>query len=269
MNVLSRVRACGAMLGAALIVAVMASTAAAQTVEEVIAKNIKAQGGKEALLGLKALQRKGDVKVDGTFGQMEGTIQEALIPWKKARRSLDLAVFVQDDGYDGKVAWRDGMMGLQELEGEEAVQIKLAIELNPFVRMAENELKAEKLADETVDGVDYYVVQLTPKERPPIKVFVNKKDDQINRTMVTQNHPQFGMIDILSEASAYEKFGPVTLATKNKVTLGELFQFETTYTETKTDGEIDESIFDMPKAAAADAPADDAKKDDAPKKDDK
>src|SRR5690349_9520326 len=80
-------------------------TAAAQSLDEVIAKNIKAQGGREALLGLKALERKGTVNVDGSFGQMEGTIEEVLIPWKKARRALDLSVFVQKDGWNGKTAW--------------------------------------------------------------------------------------------------------------------------------------------------------------------
>ena len=106
-------------LGATLTVAI-ASTAGAQTVEEVIAKNIKAQGGREALLGLKSVERKGSVSVDGSFGQLEGSVEEAVIPWKKARRALDLAVFVQKDGYNGKTAWRENMEGVKDLEGEEA-----------------------------------------------------------------------------------------------------------------------------------------------------
>ena len=109
----------------------------AQTAEEVIEKNIKAQGGRNALTNLKSIQRKGKVAVDGTFGQMEGTVEEVVIPWKKAMRDLDLAVFVQTDGFNGKVAWRDGMMGLQELEGDEAVQIKQAVDVNPFLMAAE------------------------------------------------------------------------------------------------------------------------------------
>ena len=117
----------GAFLGVALVVA-SASSALAQSADEVIAKNIKAQGGKDALMGLKAIERKGTVAVDGSFGQMEGTIEEITIPWKKARRALDLAVFQQKDGYDGKTAWRDGMNGVQEIDGEEANQIKQSVE---------------------------------------------------------------------------------------------------------------------------------------------
>jgi hypothetical protein len=241
-----RIHGVGAVLGAALI-AVMASTVGAQTVEEVIAKNIKAQGGREALLGLKALERKGTVSVDGSFGQMEGTVEEVTIPWKKARRALDLNVFMQKDGYNGKIAWRDGMQGIQEVEGEEANLIKQAIELNPLVTIGEREIKAEKLEDATIDDVAYYVVQLTGKDRPPVKLFIDKESDLLKRTTVTQNNPQFGQVDVVMEMSAYEKFGPVKLATKNKVALGDVLKIETTYTETKINGEVDESVFEKPK----------------------
>src|SRR5689334_15791404 len=131
---IGRSRSVTAIVAAGLC-AVMVSAASAQSVEEVIAKNIKAQGGREALLGLKAVARKGTVAVDGSFGQMEGNVEEILIPWKKAVRSLDLAVFQQRDGYNGKIAWRDGMMGIQEVEGEEANQIKQSVDINPFLMM--------------------------------------------------------------------------------------------------------------------------------------
>jgi hypothetical protein len=155
------------------------------------------------------------------------------------------------------------MMGLQELEGEQSLQIKQGVELNPFVMMEKQGAKAEKLDDETIDGVDYYVVQLTPKEGPKAKIFIDKKSDQIARTTLSVNNPQFGMVDILVENGDYADAGPIKLANKEKVTFGELFQVETKYTETKVDGKIDESVFDKPKEPASE-PAKDAPKD-APK----
>jgi hypothetical protein len=240
-----RLQATGTILGAALIV-VMASTAGAQSLDEIIAKNIKAQGGRDALMSLKALERNGTVNVDGSFGQMEGTVEEVTIPWKKARRSLDLAVFVQKDGWNGKVAWRDGMMGIQEIDGEEANQIKQAVDLNPLLMIGERGAKAEKLDDQTIGDVAYYVIQLTPKEAPVIKLFIDKESDLVKRTTLTQNNSQFGKVDVIIETSGYEKFGPVKLPTKNKVQLGDIFKIETTYTETKVNGVVDESIFEMP-----------------------
>jgi hypothetical protein len=245
-------------LAAAALVVVMASAASAQTAEEVIEKTLKAQGGREALTGLKSLSRKGDVNVDGAFGQMEGTVEEVVVPGKKALRSMDLAVFVQKDGWNGKVAWREGMMGLQDLEGEEANQIKQAAQLNPFLKVADD-TKVEKLDDETVDGVDYYVIQISPKDRPKVKLFVNKESGQIARTTLKQNNPMFGEIEIIVETSGYEDFGPVKLPTKNTTLIGDVLDIKTKYTETKVNGDIDESIFEKPKEEAADKSEEKAK----------
>ena len=238
------------ILGASLIAWIVAATAtcaSAQTAEEIIAKSIKAQGGREALVGVKAIERAGTVSVDGTFGQMEGNVEEVVIPWKKARRAIDLAVFVQKDGWNGKVAWRDGQMGIQEIEGEEANQIKQAADLNPFVMIGDRGTKAEKLDDETVDDVAYYAIQLSPKDRPVVKFLIDKKTDLVRYTTLNQKNPQFGEVKVVVETSGYEKFGPVTLPTKTKAQIGELLQIETTFTETKINGEVDDAVFEKPK----------------------
>lgn len=246
-----------AFVGVALVVA-SASSALAQSADEVIAKNIKAQGGKDALMGLKAIERKGTVAVDGSFGQMEGTIEEITIPWKKARRALDLAVFQQKDGYDGKTAWRDGMNGVQEIDGEEANQIKQSVELNPFITLKEKDAKVEKLEDEKVEDTDYYVLKVSIKDRPDVKYYINKESGLLNRMTMTQSNPQFGEVQVVIQNTGYEDFGPVKLPTKNSIQLGEALQIDTTYTETKVNGTVDEKIFELPKG---DAPAEDAKKD--------
>jgi hypothetical protein len=235
-----------AILAAALVV-LSASLAEAQTVEEIIAKNIKAQGGRDALTNLKSLQRKGEVDLDGAFGQMEGTVEEVVIPWKKAYSATDLGAFAQKDGWNGTVAWRDGMMGIQEIEGEEASQIKQAVDLNPFVMIADRGTKAERLDDEAVEDVDYYVIQLTPTDGPAVKLFVDKESDHVMRVTFTQNNPMFGEVEIIIENSDYEDFGGVKLPTKIKAYVGDVFEIETTYTETKVNGEIDEAIFEIPK----------------------
>lgn len=237
------------LLGVAVLLGSSAS-ASAQTVDEVIAKNIKAQGGREALLAVKSIERKGTVAVDGTFGQMEGTVEEAMVPWKKARRALDLAVFQQKDGFDGTTAWRDGMNGVQEIDGEEAAQIKQSVELNPFIKLKEREGKAEKLDDEKVGDVDFFVLKVTSKDRPEIKYYIEKDSGLLKRATLTQTNPQFGEVQVVMENLDYQDFGKVKLPTKNKIQLGEVLQIDTTFTETKVDGGIDETIFDKPKGDA-------------------
>ena len=232
-------------LVAAALVLVAASTASAQTAEDVIEKSLKAQGGRAALEGLKSLSRKGDVAVDGAFGQMEGTVEEVVIPGKKAMRSMDLAVFVQKDGWNGEVAWREGMMGIQDLEGEEANQIKQQAELSPFLKMPEGS-KITKVDDETVDDVAYFVLEMTPKEGPAMKFFVDKESGEIARTTLKQNNPMFGEIEIVVVTSDYKEFGSVKLPTKNNTMIGDVLDITTTYTETEVNGDVDQKIFDKP-----------------------
>jgi hypothetical protein len=243
-------------MGVALVLAT-ASSVLAQSADEIIAKNIKAQGGKDALLGLKSVERKGTVAVDGSFGQMEGTIEEVTIPWKKARRALDLAVFQQKDGFNGKTAWRDGMNGIQEIDGEEANQIKQSVELNPFINLKEKEATVEKLEDEKVEDTEYYVLKVSIKDRPEVKYYINKESGLLNRMTMTQSNPQFGEVQVVIQNTDYEEFGPVKLPNKNSIQLGEALQIDTTYTETKVNGTVDDGIFELPKA---DAPAEEPKK---------
>jgi hypothetical protein len=257
------IKAC-ALLGVAL--SLSASTAFAQTAEEVIEKSLKAQGGKAALMGLKAIERKGDVAVDGAFGQMEGSVEEIVIPGKKALRALDLAVFVQKDCWTGEAAWRDGMNGIQDIEGDEAIQIKQAAMVSPLLMIGQDESTAKKLDDEKVEDVDYYVLEVSAKDRPAVKMYIDKADDLLKRVTLTQNNPQFGEVEIVTGMTDYADYGPVKLANKQTIAIGEVLSIETTYTETKVDGEVDEKVFEKPEepapAPAADAPAEE-KKDDA------
>ena len=159
-------------------------------------------------------------------------------------------MFVQKDGWNGTVAWRDGQTGVQELEGEESNQIKQSAELNPFITVGERGTKVEKLDDETVDDVDCYAIQLSPKDRPVVKFLIDKKTDLVRSMTSRQKNPQFGDVKVVVENSEYEKFGPVTLPTKSKLQLGEVLTIETTFTETKIDGKVEDATFEKPAADA-------------------
>ena len=242
-------RACG--FGLAALVAFSASLASAQTAEEVIDMSIKAQGGREALSSVKSVQRTGEMFVDGAFGQMEGTMEVAMVPGKKAYQSMDLGVFQQESGFDGEVAWQTGMAGIEKLEGERAAQIKQAVSLNPFIGMLDAGAKAEKLDDETVDEVEYFVIQMTPPDGEPLKMYVEKETGFAKRMTRTMNNPMFGEVEMIIETTDYAEFGSIKLPTFQHLVMGEQLEVDTEFTETKVDEELDESIFAMPEADPA------------------
>lgn len=237
----------------AILLVASAPYAAAETAEEVIEMSIKAQGGRDALLAVKSVKRTGEVFVDGQFGQMEGTAEEIAIPWKKAYQSMDLGVFQQESGFNGEVAWQSGMGGIQEIEGEQAAQIKRGIALNPFMGLLDAGAKAELLDNETIEDVEYFVVEMTPAEEggTPVRIYVNKESGLIERTSLTTENPMFGEVEIVVETVDYAEFGKVKLPTFQHLAVGEVLEMDTEFTETLVDEEIDETIFDMPEDPSA------------------
>src|SRR5262249_15902844 len=162
-----------------------------------------------ALLGLKVIERKGDVAVDGAFGQMEGSVEEIVVPGKKALRALDLAVFVQKDCWTGDSAWRDGMNGIQDIQGDQPIQINQPATVSPVLMIGQDGAAAKKLDDEKVEDVDYYVLEVSAKDRPAVKMYIDKADDLLKRVTLTQNNPQFGEVEIVTGMADYAAYGPV------------------------------------------------------------
>lgn len=227
-----------------------AGAAAADSADEVIDANIKAIGGLENIKKITSIQRKGEVAVDGQFGQMSGTQEEIVIPGKKAFRNMDLGVFIQKMGWNGEVAWQDGMQGLGKIEGPEADQIKSAIAINPLVALKVSKpegAKVEKLEDEKVGENDYHVLQLTnPGSETPMKLYINKSTSLLDQATIQQNNPQFGEVTITLSSADFQEYNGVKLPNKSGVKIGDILSLDTTFTETKVNEKVDESIFEMP-----------------------
>lgn len=230
------------------------SSAAAQSAEELLEANIEAIGGQEAIDSVETLQRKGEVFVDGQFGVMEGTYKRVSIMGEKAYNMRDLGVFVQSMGYDGEAGWKDdAMMGIVDLEGPELEQIRSELVLTPLVGIkAQGEtdkLSAGEPAE--IDGTTYNVLELAREEgQGPIKFFLDPETNQLAQMQLDQDNPQFGPVTITIKYSDYEEHSGVMLPKMEKITIGDFIMLETTYTETKINEEVDESIFDKPEPPA-------------------
>lgn len=248
---------------------VWAAPATAASLEEVLAAHVEAVGGADAINAIKSISRTGEVFMDGQFGIMEGTSELVMIPGLKVYTNMDLGVFARAEAYDGEIGWRDDTMnGIQDVEGDDLNTIK---NQRYFSRLAEMAVAGdtEKLslaADETIDGKDFYVIEMAD-EKAPAKLYIDKATNLAARMTVSTENPQFGPVEIIIEQSEYEVHNGVQLAGFNKMILGELFTLETTFTETEINGEIDESIFEKPVPPAPMAPVTVAPSTDAPSSD--
>lgn len=240
-------------------------TAMAESADELLAANIEALGGQEAIDGVKTIQRTGEVFVDGQFGVMEGSYERASIIGEKAYNMRDLGVFVQSMGFDGEAGWKDdAMMGIVDLEGAELEQIRSELVLTPLVGVkAAGETDKLSAGEPTeVDGTTYNVLELAREEgESPIRFYLDPETNLLSQMQLDQDNPQFGPVTITISYSDYAEHGGVMLPGMDKITIGDFIMIETTYTETKINEEVDESIFDKPQppappaAPATEAPA--------------
>ena len=137
----------------------------AQTVDEVIAKNIQAHGGMEKL---KAVQT---IRISGKFNQgsfRAGFLQENKRP-DKVREEFVIQGLAQIQAYDGKTGWQISPFGgrkdpeLMSQDDVKSLQIDADID-GPMVNYKEKGHKAELAGHDSVEGTDCYKVKLYAKK---------------------------------------------------------------------------------------------------------
>jgi len=139
-------------------------SAFAQTVDEVIAKNIQAHGGMDKL---KAVQ---SIRTTGKFNQgsfRAGFLQENKRP-DKVREEFVVQGLAQIQAYDGKTGWQISPFGgrrdseLMSQDDVKSLQIDADID-GPMVNYKEKGHKAELVGHDSVEGTDCFKVKLTLK----------------------------------------------------------------------------------------------------------
>jgi len=158
-----------------ILAALLAPAAMAQTVDEVIAKNIEAKGGMEKLKAMKTL------RVTGKMMMGQGMEAPFTMMAKRPRMTRTEFVFAGMTGvqaYDGKNGWMVmPFMGKKDPEAMPEDQAKLMEEQadidGPLVDWKEKGHKVELLGKEQVEGADAYKVKVTKKNGDVSTIFID------------------------------------------------------------------------------------------------
>ena len=156
---LTNVRAAGALCGIALF---LTTTVCAQTVDEIIAKNIQARGGLEKLKAVKTLRMTAKIN-DGGFRAT--VLQENQRP-NKIRQEFIIQGMAQVEAYDGKTAWQ-----VSPFEGRKDPNLLSADDTKHLVEDADidgqlvdyrnKDHHAELIGHDSVEGTDCYKIKLS------------------------------------------------------------------------------------------------------------
>jgi hypothetical protein len=154
------VRACAALVFTGVL-ALAPLAVRAQTVDEVIAKNIQAHGGIEKIKAMNTLRNTGKIN----FGAIRATLLQENKRPDKVREEVGIQGLAQVQAYDGKVAWQvspfEGRKDPQLMSAEDAKSLLVDADIEgPLVDYKAKGHKAELMGHDSVEGTDCYKVKL-------------------------------------------------------------------------------------------------------------
>jgi outer membrane lipoprotein-sorting protein len=155
-----------------------AASARAVTVDELIAKNIKARGGIEKIRAIHSLRTSGKMFI----GQGDFSIELAYVQMIKRpgmiRQEASTQGLTTVAAYDGSVGWQiqpfEGRLDPEKLAADDVKAFKLLADLDgPLVDYAAKGSQVEYLGTEDVDGTNAHKLKATLKDGDIVYVYLD------------------------------------------------------------------------------------------------
>jgi hypothetical protein len=189
--------------------------ATAPTLDELVAKNIEAKGGDQAVHALQSLRRTGMLLVN------EGKIRLAYAQTKKrpleVRTEATLQGMTAVQAFDGKEGWQiSPFQGRKDPERMSADDVKALMEDaemdGPLVDWKEKGSTIEYVGREDVDGTDAYKIKVTRKNGDINFVYLDP-DHFLEIRILTQRVQQGALVETETDLGDYEKINGVFVPT--------------------------------------------------------
>jgi len=238
------------------VAAVCSLPAAAQTVDEIIAKNVEARGGEAKLRAVKSIRLTGKLEVGP--GMMAPTTMDLKRPGM-VRMEFTLQGMTGVQAYDGKEGWDimpfQGKKDPEPMAADDIKELQDEADIDgPLMDYKAKGNTVEYLGKDKVEGSDAYKLRVTRKngniETSYIDVdtglevkTITKAKIHGNETEVETTYSDFRTVDGLVIPFAIES-GVVGGTQKQKITVEKI----------EINPEINDSEFHMPAAAPAEQP---------------
>ncbi len=257
-------RVCMSMIA----LAVLAPCLLAQSVDEIIAKNLQARGGADKLKSVKSIKSTATMSM-GPGIEAPGT----LIQKRPALARLEFTVqgLTAVQAYDGKNGWQImPFMGKKDPElmsADEAKEIEENADLDgPLVDYKSKGHQVELQGKEKIEGTDAYKLKVTLKNGDVQTIYIDS-DSFLDIKEVTKRTVRGTEQEIESAIGDYKPVEGIMFpfAVESGIKGTDQKQ-KLTITKVELNVPADDSLFKMPVAAPkADAPKTDAPKTDPPK----
>ena len=225
----------------------------APTLDELVAKNIEAKGGANALRALQSLKSTGKLIVN------EGQLQLAYVEIKKrpgeVRSELTLQGMTAVQAYDGKEGWKispfQGRKEPEKISIDEAKPLIEEAEIDgPLVDWKAKESTIEYLGREDVDGTSAYKIKVVRKNGDVSFVYLDP-DHFLEIRILTQRIQHGAQEEVETDVSDYEKIGgvfvPFSIEAGRK---GDPDKQKTVIEKAEANVPVDDAIFHFPASAS-------------------
>jgi len=223
------------------------------TLDELVAKNIEAKGGAQAVHALQSLRSTGTMLVN------EGTIRLAYTQIKKrpldVRTEATLQGMTAVQAFDGKEGWQiSPFQGRKDPERMSADDVKALMEDaemdGPLVDWKEKGSTIEYLGTEDVDGTQAYKIKVTRKNGDINFVYLDP-DHFLEIRILTQRIQQGALVETETDLGDYEKingvFVPFSIEAGSK---GDSDKQKIVIDKAEGNTPVDDAIFHFPTTPA-------------------
>jgi hypothetical protein len=253
------------LMGVAL--ALLTAPLPAQTVDEIVAKNLKARGGLEKLKAVKSIRMSGKMTVGP--GMEAPFIIEMKRP-KNVRIEITLQGMTMVQAYDGTSGWAvmpfQGKNDPEPMPAEETRQAEEQADFDgPLVDWKEKGHQVELVGKEKIEGADAYKLKVTLKGGD-VRYFFVEGDSFLEIRAEGKRTARGSEVEFENSLSDYKDVGGLMIAHALEMgPKGSPQKSKLTLEKVELNPALDDARFKMPAKAAAPSPAP-SKPPEAPKK---
>jgi outer membrane lipoprotein-sorting protein len=217
-----------------------------QTVEEIRAKMLDAQGGKSALSSIKDRTITGDIEI--VQQGLSGTLTIYKKEPDKRRSDIEIMGMVITQAYDGKTAWFTNPQtgSSEELSGDQASLLKRqALPAEASLNPEKYGIKWAYTGKETVDGKECFVLEQTFADGLTVTFYVDSKTYLTYKSKSMMPNQMGVEVEAEQVYADFKKVGDVVMA--HSITSyqdGEEYTV-ITFTEVKFNTGLEDSFFEM------------------------
>jgi outer membrane lipoprotein-sorting protein len=221
--------------------------AGAQTVDDIIAKNIQAEGGLAKLESVQTLRTSGKMTIDSFEVRF---IQENKRP-DKVREEAVIQGMSQVQAYDGSTGWQinpfQGRRDPELLSADDSKGLQVDADVDgPLVNYREKGHKAELVGHDSVEGTDCYKIKLTLKNGD-VRYYYLDTDSFLEIKLETQTSIRGSIQESETYYGDYEEvngvYYPFAYETGSK---GSTDRMKLTVEKIEQNVPLDDSLFSVP-----------------------